>query len=86
MDYVLGPWPLLALDNIESNRITFNKSLVSVTGDTGVVDKNIAAVTASDESVTLPWIEPLNCTVYHRLLLLNDSATTLFVRATISNG
>ena len=61
---------LLALDNVEFDLIAFFERFVSVQLDRRVVDEYVWPVFASDESVTLGVVKPLDFTfvLSHRLL------------------
>jgi hypothetical protein len=56
---------LRSFDNAELNGLTFLQSAEAPRLNRGVVDENVLAVLAADETVALRVIEPLNCSLFH---------------------
>jgi hypothetical protein len=69
-DYGIRLRTFLALDNIELDLIALFEGLVPVQLDSGVMNEYIWPVFASDESVALGVVEPLNLSLVlsHRFL------------------
>jgi hypothetical protein len=61
---------LLSLDDVELDFVAFLQRLVSVHLDCGVMDKHVGPVIASNKSVALSVVEPLDLSsvLSHRLL------------------
>jgi hypothetical protein len=68
--YVLCLPALGALGDIELNALTFLKRTEAVRLDGGVMDEDILAVFAAQKSKTLGVIKPLDCSLFHNVLLL----------------
>ena len=56
---MISLWALLALDDFKFNVIALLQALVTLRPDRAVVNENIWAVVASDESEPLSIVEPL---------------------------
>jgi hypothetical protein len=69
-DYSIRLWAFLALDDIELDLVAFLERFVPVQLNCGIVNEYIRPVFASDESVALGVVEPLNLSLVlsHRFL------------------
>jgi hypothetical protein len=62
LDYVPSLRSFCTLDDFEFNRIPLVQRSVPLTNDCGVMDKNIGAIIASDESISFCIIVPFDLT------------------------
>ena len=62
---LIGLWSLLALDNVKLNIIAFLKGFVAIRCDSTVVDKNIRAIVAANETEAFSVVKPLHLTFQH---------------------
>lgn len=69
---------LCALHDLEFNRITFLKTLISVAGDRAVMHEYVGPIVASDKSVSFRIVKPLHSTFQTvHVLLLGEVCSTV---------
>jgi hypothetical protein len=64
--------PFRTLVYVKTNRLTFSQRLEAVTLDRGVMNENIFTVFSGDETESLGFVKPLNCSFCHTKHLLSS--------------
>jgi hypothetical protein len=61
--YLIGLWAFGALNNVELDLIAFFKALIPLALDGAVMNEDIGAIIAAEESVPFCVVEPLHCSL-----------------------
>jgi len=62
--YVVSPWAFLTFDDFKTNAVALLKRPHTFIGKARIVHKDVRAALVSYEAVSLPFVKPLNRSVY----------------------